>query len=314
MDATAELIYGVTGQTVSVYPPEWGQGVPSSASARVYEGELGDDDTPEFVPSVSVDAVSTTVDAASGYSQANRRRLYVASTTGIAVGDDYRVENALGQHELIAVLYVATNDYLILDADLVYDYPATSSTVKGLKMSFAADATWLATEAKILEPGGPSYRVVWSYTLASVIRRRVTYARLVRTPGGTGVTVKDLRRRWPDLDYEEPSALRGQAYQWAIQAGYERVRTDLLAAGWQPSQPRDTELVDELVVRATLWTLARAGIGPGGRQVEAVIEECKKDYHAGVFQICKAGQRLDMDLGTQGAATGKPRAHIWFDR
>src|SRR5688572_27601216 len=89
---TIEIVYGQTGQVVETYPDEWRAGVPSSATCSVYDGRKGLDESAEFSPAVTVDSVSTTVDQASGYSQTNQKRLYIASTSGLVAGRQYLAE------------------------------------------------------------------------------------------------------------------------------------------------------------------------------------------------------------------------------
>jgi len=87
------LIYNVTGQVIEWYPPQselTRDGAPAAASYRVFAGTQNNDDTPKIALSTaSLDAVSTTVNGASGYSLANRNRILLASTAGITVGRRY---------------------------------------------------------------------------------------------------------------------------------------------------------------------------------------------------------------------------------
>src|SRR3990167_5217862 len=100
MDRTFDAIYGVTGQVVEVYPPEADEGIPSSATASVFDGTRSLDETADFSPAVTIDSVSTTVDVASGYSESSRIKLSLAATTNIVIGRQYLLENTDQQREI----------------------------------------------------------------------------------------------------------------------------------------------------------------------------------------------------------------------
>src|SRR3990172_1897814 len=142
MDRNQTLIYNVTGQSVVLdYPPEWVVGVPTSATYSVWRAARGDDDTVEFSGSGTIDAVSTTVDAASGVSESNPRKLSLASTTSIVIGRYYLVENASSQRELVKIVKITSADSVEVEFPLSYDY-ASGATFKGLQISFVIDATF----------------------------------------------------------------------------------------------------------------------------------------------------------------------------
>src|SRR3990167_7941596 len=134
-DRTRDVIYGLTGQIIDTYPPEGAEGVPSSATCSVFDGDRSSDDTADFTPTVTIDSVSTTVDVASGYSQTQHNKLSIAATTSIVVGRQYLAENTYGQREIVTPKYIASGDYLELENDLAYDYPVTTSTLKGIRMT-----------------------------------------------------------------------------------------------------------------------------------------------------------------------------------
>lgn len=313
-DRTVELVYNLTGQTVETYPPEWPEGVPSSASASVYDGTRSNDDTADFSPAVTVDPVSTTVDVASGYSQTNRKRLYVAATTNIVVGREYLLENTDGQKELVTPTRVVSGDYIDLESDLAYDYAITTSTLKGLRMVFTVDAAWVATESNILDPSEQSYRVIWAYTVNSIVRRHYTYLRLVRQPSKHGVSIDSLKEYWPDLQSEEYAETRGQQFRYAIDAAYDRVRAEVISAGYRPEQIRDTEIVDELVRAKTFYVIASMGIAPSGRDVESFINQTREDYERLFNNTVNAVLKVAIDTGAEGNINPEPMRQVWFRR
>lgn len=314
-DRTVDVVYGLSGQTIETYPPEWSEGVPSSATAAVYDGTRSNDDTADFTPSVTVDAVSTTVDVASGYSQLNKRKASLAATTDIVVGREYLIANADGQRELVTPTRVVSGDYVELDSDLAHDYPITTSTFKGLRMTFPVDNTWVATETNILLPSTPSYRVIWSYTVNSIVRRHYTYLRLVRQVAKHGVSIDSLKECWPDLQSEEVSEMRGQQFRYAIDAAYDRFRADVIASGLRPEQIRDTEIVDELVRAMTFYIIgAKMGISPGGRDLESWVAESRDDYDRLFNKTINATLKVAIDEGAEGATAAAPTPKIWFNR
>lgn len=320
-DQTVELEYNRTGQTVETYPPEWASGAPSSPTCSVYAGTASNDDTAEFSPSVTADTASTTVDQASGYSQANRTRIYLTSTTGIVAGRHYRVtDSGTGACERVTVVGISSGAYVDLDAPLINDY-ATSSTFEGLRLVFTVDPTWVATESKILPPryasglsaltvvSGqrvPSYRARWVYTVGGSTYSHQTYLRLVRKPFKPSVTLADVRRAWPDAELED-----GQVGS-ALLRGVEILRSDIYQAGFWPHQISDSEHTNELALRATLYVLASDyGRTPNGRDPEAYVVE-KRDSYKDLFARAIQLVSLGIDEGTEGATSAEPWRQPWL--
>lgn len=284
---TRELIYGQTGQVVENYPPEWIEGIPSSASVVVLRGSQDGDDTAnaEFTPSVTIDAVSTTFDAASGYSQATKNVASLTATTDIAVGRHYLAENTKSQRELVTVMGIVAADSVILDDNLKYDY-ASSSTFKGLRMTFTVDATWVADESNLLAPEVPPYRVIWTYTVNSQVRRDYTYLRLVRQIPKHSISIQSIRAQWPDVSFDEWAARRGEGFAYLIDAAWERLRIDLITSGYKPDQFRDSEIIDQLVLLKSMHLLAKA-----------------------ILNL-----QAEIDQGTSGGITVSPLQTLWFRR
>jgi hypothetical protein len=311
---TIELIYGQTGQVVEHYPPEMLEGVPSSASAIVFRGSQDADDTgnAEFAPAVSIDAVATTVDAASGQSQPLRRRLYLTATTGIAVGRQYRLANAAGQREVVVPVAVVTDDYLTLQDDLKYDY-TTADALTGSRLSWTVDATWVADESNLLHPELPPYRVIWTYTIASLVRRDYSYLRLVRQVSTHHVTLRTIQGYWPDVSLDEQLNRRGQGFDYMISAAWDRVRIDIITSGYKPDQFRDTEIIDQLVTLKALQVMAMMGMFPSGRDPEAWAAETKLDYD-NLLGRSILNLKAQIDQSTSGAIAQRPAEGLWFRR
>jgi hypothetical protein len=299
---TQELIYGVAGQTLAAYPPEWADGVPSSVTVKVFEGGDSNDDTEEWTVAGSADTVATTVNTASGCSSTYPNRVYLASLSGVVLGRTYRLANGAGQAELVTVKNLCTT-YVLLDRDLGYDYAITTSTFKGLMLSAAVDTTWQSDEANILSEGAANYRVQWAYTLNSLARVLWTYCRLVRQPWRSGVTVEDLRAYRPDLSYSETPDDRGSGFARQIAAAEAKVRVDLLAADMRPDSVRDTDLMRQLTMLAFFSILGQFGNAPPTREPNAYAAESEAAYQRMLSVVVRGAVKIPVDTGAEGGIT-----------
>lgn len=328
-DRVAEVIYGLASQTVKIYPPEAILGVPSSVTCTVYDGDRTDDDTADFTPTVTVDAVSTTIaTTAAGYSAANKRLCTVASTTGLVVGTRYLLTNASGQSEIVEVAAIPSVAVTLRD-DLLYEYPITTSTLKGIELSIPIDDTWAATESNINSPLVPSttvlgnnrtgwqytpdYRVRLQYTIASVVRRYQCYLRLVRHQFKSGVTGADLKKRWPNIDNYDPATARGaDADQaWAISAAEDIFRRDLAAHDLRPDQIDDTELTAQNLIPLALWAFSDGTGSAPGRDPAVYRKERLDEYHL-AFNKTVLTLKVPVNQGTGGGTEVQPRQQLWF--
>lgn len=313
MDRRAAITYGVTGQSLELYPPEWAAGVPSAATFKVWEGGDGDDQAVEFEGSATVDSVSTTLDGAAGAARhaatGGRRRIPLTATTNIVKGREYLVENANGQVERVKVVAIASGDYVDVQHDLAYDY-ASGATFKGLRMTAAVDATFVATEAKLNDPTEP-YRVLWTYTLGGVTRKHWTQFDLVRAAKQHGVTVQSLFGAWPSILQQFSPEERLVAGADLIDEAWSRVETDLKLNGIDPNSVRDPSLIDVLVKEAAMEVLGRRGDCPLGRDLEQFLKESSAIYHRDLERAI-SGNRLLVSQGTEGEITSDPVRPGWF--
>ena len=314
-DRTTDVIYGLAGQTVTAYPPEWAEGAPSSVTVSVYRGTDGNDSTAEFSASATVPGTNKTIPTASGYSQTQRNKLFLSSATDIFVGRQYRAANSFGQVELVVPKYVQTTSpvHALTESDLAYDY-TTGDTLVNIMMQFTVDATWLADESNMSVPSQPPYRVVWAYTVNSIARRLVTYLRLVRQPWKDLLTIEDVKEVWPDITDKEWRQTRGQQFAYMINAAGDALRVDIVTAGYNPEQIRDTEILKELH-RAKFFALAgKQGIAPPGRDVEVYAQQAANDYQALFQKTIGATTKVFLDEGTEGAASAEPVRVYTFRR
>jgi len=312
MARTVEVIYGQTGQTVELIPAEWPEGVPSSASCSVYEGLDGLDETAEFSPSVTVDSVSTTVDAASGYSETQRNKLNLTATTSIVIGRPYLVENAGSQRELVVPKKIVSADYIETESDLAYDY-ASGATFKGVRMTFPVDNTWVAAESNLSQYKLPPYVAVWTYTVNSVVRRAYTYIRLVRFLWKDLLSIEDIKEIRPDIQADEWRETRGQQFKHFIDATCDAVRADILAEGYEPARIRDTEIIAELLRRKFFAMAGQEGVVPSGRDAELYVANAKAEYESLRARTLGA-LKMNLDEGTEGNASEQPVRTFSFSR
>jgi hypothetical protein len=315
---TTEITYGRTGQVVEVYFPEVVRdclGVPSSVTASVYEGDVSNDEDPLFSPVCSVDSVSTTVaTTAAGQSQAAglRNRVTVASASGMDTGVLYLLDNDSLQREVVEPKKIASS-VVDLVHDLQYDYPITTSTLKGIRVTFPVDSTWVADEDNILDPSESSYRVRWQYTVAGAVYNLQTYLRLVRKPFRTTVTYRDLVARWPSMLDGQSREMRGDRFRKLIEAAENTVRTDILAEGYKPEQFNDTETIDRLVNLALDYQIARFLKEPTGRDREVFIAESKQEYGQLLGKMIST-LKVSIDVSTEGATAPDPVLPYFFRR
>lgn len=308
-----DLIYGETAQTVYVYPEEWPFGVPTSATCSVFKGDQSMDEDAEFSPTVTIDALSTTIATASGASQSNPRRLYLASAAGIDPGVSYLAENAVEQREVVTPTKVnTTSAWVELENELRYDYPASGCTLKGLRMSFPVNTTWVADANKLLLPHWPSYKAVWTYTQGGQGRRAYSYLRLVRQISKTGVSMRDLQRYWPDLPLEEPRNMRGQGEVGLIQASWDDCCRDLRGLGHEPTTFRDVDLLAGLHIKKCFHNLSLwRGVSPGAWSPDAFEVLTRKEYGEYLLNHFGAKTTPKKDEGTDGAASVVTRHSLW---
>lgn len=307
MDKRTAIIYGVTGQTLEVYPPE---GTPSAAATySIWKGSQGDDQTALLTGTATADTLSLTLDASSGYSQANRRKVSVSATTGATVGRLYRLTNVDGQSEIIRISRVVSADYVETDADLAYDY-STSATFKGYRQTISVDNTFAATEGNLNIAEHP-YRVLWSYAVSSVACRHWTYFDLVRSAWQHGVTRHDLADYWSDAGYADSQGDFARFLERVVDAAGTRVQIDLRQRRVDPNEVLEGPIRDELVRGMALLIMARQGRTPPGRDAEAWRRDVAAQYIRDL-EGCLSSQSLTRSTDRTGAITAAPSVSLWF--
>lgn len=309
------LTFALTGQLVEMVPPERevvAEGAPTAAATySVWRGDQANDDTPILTGTATLDTVATTLATTdAGASQANRRKITLASTTGIDPRRSYLVANASEQREIVTPFEVASA-FVTAENDLAYDYPISTSTFKGLRQTFVIDPTFIANEDNINTgpTREPPYRVRWSYvTAAGTTRHLWTYFDVVRVAVKHTVTGRSIVALFGDLIDMQYREQRGQMFEEQVRAGWDQFVFDLTVLDFDPNQLRDEAVVNHCVRLATLWVLARQGVTPQPRSAENFLLQARDDYKQALAEAFKAPDRPKayMDTGTQGEIRTPP--------
>lgn len=246
MRTTLDLIYGVTGQTVY---HDCAEGRPSSVtSATVHAYDAGDDSEGEdAIGAASVETgPNTTIDAASGFGQADPRVLNVAATTSMAIDRRYLVTAADGQREWFDVEEIDSGNTVTAKHPLFNAY-ASADTVQSTRIQATIDPTWIADLSSISEPEpNPGYRIRWVYVVGGVTYVADTYFNVVRYVGKHGVRPQDVDLTFPGWIDRLPTDHREDQGRKLIDEAYRQVKIDLVAVELDDASVADAEIVDEL--------------------------------------------------------------------
>jgi len=329
----APLIYNRTGQVLSFYPPDAeviAEGAPTvAATYSVWAGTQSNDASVKFSGTATLDAVSTTVDAVSGYAQSNRSRLHVAATTSAVVGERYLLSNTNGQREIVQVKAIDSGNYLDLEEDLSFDYPITSSSLKGLRHYFTVDATFISTLANINVWGAgtlsstlgvvagmngtqaPPYRVRWVYTTVTTARESWSSFDVVRKQAKANLSAVDLRSVLPDLAYLEPVSQRGQDWAPQLVRAEMDAQIDLRANGVDGDQINDPEFYDRLVLWRWVVNIGQAlWVGSGSKP--GWYDDFHEEYKQLREKFTGAGNKAWRDVGTTGSTSVTAAGNLWL--
>ena len=325
------LIYGRTGQVVPFYPPDAeviAEGAAAAATYSVWRGTQSNEQTPLFTGTATLDAVSTTISGSTGYSQANRRSLTVAATTGFVVGERYLASQVYNspQREIVTVATATTATGATVEEDLSFDYPA-SSTFKGLLQTFTIDATFITTPSNINIWGAyqsglifptvlgegtkaPSFRVRWVYvTGGTTTRESWTTFDVVRKPAKSNLSFQDLRPLLPEATYREWSSQRGQDFAPQLQFAEERLEIDIRAAGYDQDGVPDQQIWTYCLKLGWQAAIAWALLSSGGRE-EAWMAKAEDRYKAEVNRLFAAARVAQIDVGTTGTTAVSPMTRL----
>jgi hypothetical protein len=262
-----KILYNVTGQTLAFEPP---QGRASSdGTVAIYDTRYPLDDTtknPLVTGTATRKAVSTTLTAAAGASQANPRLVSLSPPAPLKVGDFVWITNASSQAERRKVVAIGTST-ITLDEDLVWDYPITTSTMASAEMtSPVIPAGFVQNKVNL----GEDYMADWVFAVAGVTYHTRTRWDLVREIVDWALFDSDLLERFPDLRRFR-FASSPDSFAPITKAAQRDVDGVLRARDFDPDKLRGNETVKYLVALRALLLLAQNGVKPNG--VEA------RDYH-----------------------------------
>jgi hypothetical protein len=271
---TTDLVFGVTGQTLGHRVQ---QGRATSATFKVFRDFVDDIGIVEFSGTATLDAINTTVSAASGTSQADPTKLNLTSTSGIVVGRKYLLsENS--QLEWIEPIRVFPT-YIACRYPIVNDY-TTAGTFVGTNITAAVDPTWVADLSKISDHDDPNpgYRIRWDVIVNGVNVIHYSYCDLVRATVTHQVEIDDINARAPGLVDSLPVEYRSEQGKPLIDTAWRAVQMKLAALKLDTDAIRDNQAIDELVIMKALAILAMGGWKPLGMTSSDYIEATRTEY------------------------------------
>jgi hypothetical protein len=288
----ADIIFGVTGQTVAFDAPE---GRPSSVtSAEAYRWDSSDDDTSETSAlgsgSVETDP-NTTIDATSGAGQADPRVLFVTATTGFAVDRSYLVTGADGYKEWFDCAEIDSANSVTAKHPLHNAY-AAADTVQSTRITATVDPTWVADETNLRDAGpNPAYRIRWVYVVGGVTYVADTYFNLVRYIGAHGVRPQDVEALHPGwLDRLPTDHYKDQGRK-LINEAHREVKLDLHAVWTDDAMVAHAEVIDELTRWRALELAEMARVMAGGSDGRA-YEMARQAYRDRLDSLVRIASKV----------------------
>lgn len=296
------LIWNVTGQThqLRVFRGR-PTGTPTYQVVREY---MTDDSTPEFSGNATIDSYTQSLTAAAGPNQADPNKITPASTAGLIAGQRYLLHEAsTGMQEWVTPTEIESS-YLRVRNGLRNNY-TTAATLDSTYLSFTVDSTFITSKVKVnVQPDpNPGYRVRWSYTVGSTTEYAYTFFTVVRAKMPHNVDVGDVTPRAHGLVEAMPAEFIGEQLRPVIDSAYQVVQADLAACDVNPDAFRDTQVIDELTIRATLMLLAQGGWKPLGYQTIAeYYKVVSDDYHRFLEKRIQVVLKPRISFGIAGEA------------
>jgi hypothetical protein len=301
MHELQKILYNVSGQELAITVPE---GRPSSVtSVTVYDADQTDTAGVENATtgSASIDAVDTTVDAASGNAQADSSLLNVADTAGIVNGRVYLATDALGRKEWVECAGISTGVHIKTRAPLANDYVA-ADTLQGTRVSIGIDSTWVADSNNLsASRGGPGYRVRWEYVVGGVTSVLDTYFSVVRYAGESTISPADMVRFSPSWSKVLPDYHESDQGARLIAEAEIEVRMDLKAINRLDWALRERETLDRLIQYKSIVLLQQDRIMRGGVGIE-LFEAARTNYEMRLDQMIRTVANTPEDVDNSGAA------------
>lgn len=303
MRTIQDIVFGVTGQTVSFDAPE---GRPSSVtSVSVFSWNITDEATSEVALGAAAVETNpaTTVDAASGSGQSDPRILNVSATTGFEVGRTYLATTADGAYEWFEVGEIDSGNSVTARHPLHNAY-AASDTVQSTRIAATVDSTWIADEENLTPDDlgqNPRWRVRWVYVVGGKTYVADTYFNVVRYAARHGVAPLDIDSLVPGWMDTLPTDYRADQGRKLIDEAYREVKIDLHQVDLSASSIAQSEVMDELArykaVEIGEWARFIATGGDPAR-----FDAASKRYTSRLDSIIRLVSRVPV-RDSSGAAT-----------
>ncbi len=307
MRSTTNITYGITGQTLELRAPE---GRPSSGSVKVFYDYSGDDETPLWTATATVDSVSTTLTATSGAGQ-NDPSLLNVSPTGIVTTRKYLLsENSTS--EVVSPVKISAAS--INSRHLLKNTYTTAATLVSTTMTATVDATFVATLSYIsdLKDPNPTYRARWAYVVAGISYVSNTFFDLVRERVGPQVDIDDLDARAPGIVDALATDDATEQGRPLIDAAWQAVQADLASIGIDADALRNDQIIDELTILRALSMQAMTGWSPSPRiDSGSYITLTTNAYDRFLEQHYKAVQASKLAVGASGGAEVVVATPMW---
>lgn len=278
MRRAQDIVYGVTGQSLTAHFPE---GRPTSiTSVTVYAWDVADDETAEVATtgSAALGSADTTLSAIGGYGQTDARRVTLTSATGVAAGGRYLITAANGAREWCEVQSVASSVATLRNP--LHNVYASGSTFQAASASISIDSTWVADEDNLSDGSGAGddYRVRWVYVVAGATKVLDTYFSLVRYSGKHDVTPTDIESVMPGWLDALPTDHRENQGRAFIDEAHEVVKLELLGLGLDDADIASADVIDSLVRRKTVHLTELARYLSGGVTDESRVNVARGHY------------------------------------
>jgi hypothetical protein len=307
-----EIPFGVAGQVLFFDAIE---GRPDDVGAfTVWAADQDDTAQAELALAgspVLVASPNTTVDVASGVGHlADRTRINLAATTGIARGRQYLITNELGETEWVEVKEIAAGDYVRVRHPLMNGY-AVGSTFQTTRMQQAFSADWLEDVNNITEwcPGSPGYRARVEYPVGGVTRVHHCYFDLVRYPLQQLVTPLDVDRRFPGWINALPVDYRDDQGASLIEAAYDALLMDAQGDAKELRRVRETRVLQELTACRAMLSAAEQNVLSGAVRLDQL--EAARSIYAQRYNQLVREPKVPIDGGEGGAGAPARRLPLW---
>lgn len=313
MRRTPGLLFSVPNQTLQLRFPD---PRPTSATFSVLRAyvEIDDSAPPEFSGTATLDPVNTTTVGVAGAGQADPQLIVLASNAGLVASKKYLLsQNAVS--EWVDLVEIQPS-FVRVRYPLEYGY-TTGASLASTWLTAAVDNTWISDISKIsdLSDTFPDFRVKWNITDSTgALKIIYSFFDVVRAQVRHNVEIDDINARAPGLRNSLPVEYRFEDGRPLIDAAWLRVRAHLQAMNIQVDAIREDEVIDEIVVLASLRLLAEAGWHPQQIQIPMYLDLTTKNYERFLEQHFAAvlKHRLDYQLGPLSRANALPMMYKPF--